>query len=74
MTKTEERCRKALLIIELIKEYANPVRISILNNYILLNYDVVFLKNVCEFFGMKVGQLNNFRKEGKIKEFKFKRK
>ena len=74
MTKTEEKCRKALLISELVKEYAKPITTCDKKFNISIDYDVKFVKNVCEFFGMKVEQLSNFKKEGERKGYQAFRK
>ena len=70
MTQTEERCRKALLIAELVKEYAKPITYWDKNFNESVDFvDVKFVKNICEFFGMKVEQLSNFKKEGERKGY-----
>lgn len=70
MTQTNERCRKALLIAELVKEYTKP-RIAWDKNFneSVSFVDVKFVKNICEFFGMKVEQLSNLKKEGERKGY-----
>ena len=70
MTQTEERCRKALLIAELVNEYAKPITYWDKNFNESVNYDVKFVRNICELFGMKIEQLSNFKKEGKEKDIK----
>ena len=69
MTQTEERCRKALLIAELVNEYAKPITYWDKNFNESVNYDVKFVRNICEFFGMKIEQLSNFKKEGERKGY-----
>ena len=55
MTQTEERCRKALLIAELVKEYAKPITYWDKNFNESVNFvDVKFVRNICEFFEKKI--------------------
>ena len=69
MTKAEDKCRKALLIAELLKEYAKPIKCWDKNFNESVNYDVKVVRNICEFFGMKIEELSNFKEEGERKGY-----